>query len=212
MRLINGNINKMSFFNQRFVRSIKTIDFQFIIISILIFFVFIVENAFTTIDKINFAYIPSIIINQPYRIITTHFIHHDLAHLTANIFGIIIARYFLIAIKINDNLILLKLFLLIAPTQVLINWFIDSYILLKLNYIGYGFSGIIYGVNAFILLSALFGKEKFLNYRISLRKNNSISRSIFFISIISFIYSLTPGVGLTAHLSGFIAGSIIFVL
>ncbi len=75
-----------------------------------------------------------------------------------------------------------------------------------------GFSGVLYGVNAFILLSSIYGKNRFFGFLCELRKEKTTTKSMFVLTGVGMICSLMPGVSLVGHLSGFIAGSLLFLI
>ena len=75
-----------------------------------------------------------------------------------------------------------------------------------------GFSGILYGVNAFVLLASTYGKEYFLNCEISLKKNHQIRQMMLVITCLGIGWSFSPGISLIGHLSGFLAGVFLFFL
>ena len=75
-----------------------------------------------------------------------------------------------------------------------------------------GFSGILYGVDVFILLASIYGKQCFLGLDIGLRKDQQIRQVMMVLTGIGIIWSLLPGISLLGHLTGFIAGALLFLL
>ena len=75
-----------------------------------------------------------------------------------------------------------------------------------------GFSGILYGVNAFILLASIYEKQRFIGLKIDLKKNQQIRQTMIVLTGIGIAWSLLPGISLLGHLAGFIAGVLLFLL
>ncbi len=75
-----------------------------------------------------------------------------------------------------------------------------------------GFSGILYGIDAFILLASIYGKERFLKLKIDLRKNQQVRQTIIVLTGVGIAWSFLPGISLPGHLAGFIAGALLFLL
>ena len=80
------------------------------------------------------------------------------------------------------------------------------------NYAALGFSGIIYALFGFILLTSFYGKSFFLGKKIGLKSNYEVQKMSKTICLISLIFSFLPGVILLGHLSGFIAGLFLFLI
>ena len=85
----------------------------------------------------------------------------------------------------------------------------DSY---NPNHLLVGFSGIIFGTFAFILLSSLYGKEYILNIFIGLKKDNEIYKLMTVFLSLGIVYSLLPSISLSGHAAGILSGFIIFIL
>ena len=196
----------------KLINQIDVNDYQFIIFPLLLILVFLITDIFYTFNKIEYAYSNSIIPSEIYRLFTCHFLHKDLNHLLSNIGGVIIARYYFKQLKLNNRYFFIYLVLLIIPIQSFIMIFADNYLIKKDVYYAYGFSGIIYGIDSFLLLISLMGKRTILNLELNIKKNRLASKSLSILTYIGIIYSLFPGISLTAHLAGLIAGSIIFLL
>ena len=189
----------------------RMIDWQFILPSATIFIIFVLSDLFSAIDKIDFAYYSGMYWKEPYRIITAHFMHADFSHLLANIFGIVISRYFLNLLGLRDNYLFLILIITIMPLQSSMQWFIDYQIMRNPYSLGYGFSGVIYGVQSFILLSSLYGKDNFLCLNIKLQRNYRVRTTITLMIALGLTFSLLPGISLIGHSTGLIAGAILFM-
>tara|TARA_A100001011_G_scaffold153490_1_gene161940 strand:+ start:603 stop:1004 length:402 start_codon:yes stop_codon:yes gene_type:complete len=87
-----------------------------------------------------------------------------------------------------------------------------SYFNIYPNYAALGFSGIIYALFGFLLLSSFYGKNYFLGKKIGLKSNFEVQKMSKTICIIGLIFSFLPGVSLLGHLSGFVAGCFLFLI
>ena len=187
-------------------------EHQFFLLIILCFISFVFINILGTIKISQIAYSSGYLIKEPYRILLYNFVHKDLNHLVSNVFGIIIIRYCFIKLKIKSSNLFYYLTILIIFLQTFILYLIDHFLVNKYDYYLIGFSGIVFGVNAYLMLVSYFGSNKFFNKFISLKRNYYIFRLNLFILSFGFIYSLLPGVSLKGHLSGALSGLIIFYL
>ena len=131
-------------------------------------------------DKKFLYYVPRLINDQPYRIITSILIHADLNHLLSNLGGIIITRYFLKRLAMQSRFFYLKFILICSFFNFFIIWVYEkilSYFFnIYPNYASLGFSGIIYALFGFLLLSSFYGKNYFLGKQISMKSNLQIQR------------------------------------
>tara|TARA_Y100001933_G_scaffold140765_1_gene139658 strand:+ start:2283 stop:2912 length:630 start_codon:yes stop_codon:yes gene_type:complete len=187
-------------------------EHQFFLLIILCFISFVFINILGTIKISQIAYSSGYLIKEPYRILLYNFVHKDLNHLVSNVFGIIIIRYCFIKLKIKSSNLFYYLTILIIFLQTFILYLIDHFLVNKYDYFLIGFSGIVFGVNAYLMLVSYFGSNKFFNKFISLKRNYYIFRLNLLILSFGFIYSLLPGVSLKGHLSGAISGLIIFYI
>jgi len=80
------------------------------------------------------------------------------------------------------------------------------------NYAALGFSGIIFALFGFLLLTSLYGKNYFLGKKISLKSNDEVQKMSKTICFIGLIFSFLPGVSLLGHVSGFVAGCFLFLI
>ena len=189
-------------------------DLQFIVSASILISVFIFTDLIKAIDKEFLFFVPRLISDQPHRIFTSILIHADLNHLLSNLGGIIISRYFLIRLGIQSRFFYLKFificsflnFFIIWVYEKILSYFFNVY----LNYAALGFSGIIYALFGFLLLSSFYGKNYFLGKQISLKSNFEIQKMSKTICWIGLIFSFLPGVSLLGHMSGFIAGCFLF--
>ena len=194
--------------------SISKYDWQFIFSTALLIFVFIFTDIVKIFDKESLYYVPKLINDQFYRIFTSILIHEDLNHLLSNLGGIIITRYFLIRLGIKSSFFYIKFILICSFLNFLIIWFYEKTLLyffnIYPNYAALGFSGIIYGLFGFLLLTSFYGKNYFLGKKIALHSNYEIHNISKTICIIGLIFSFLPRVSLLGHISGFVAGCILF--
>ncbi len=195
--------------------SISKYDWQYILSASLLISVFILTDLIGVIDKEYFYFVPKLISDQPYRIFTSILIHADLNHLLSNIGGIIITRYFLMRLGIESRYFYVKFILICSFLNFFIIWFYEkilSFFNIYPNYAALGFSGIIYALFGFLLLTSFYGKSNFLGKKIGLKSNYEVQKMSKTICFIGLIFSFLPGVSLLGHLSGFIAGCFLFLI
>ena len=199
-----------------FNNSISKYDWQFIVSGFLLISVFIFTDLIGVFDKENFYFLPRLIGDQPYRIFTSILIHADLNHLLSNLGGIIITRYFLMRLGIESRSFYLKFILICSFLNFLIIWIyekiLSSFFNVYPNYAALGFSGIIYALFGFLLLTSFYGKKYFLGKEIGFKSNYEVHKMSKTICLIGLIFSFLPGVSLLGHLSGFIAGCFLFLI
>ncbi len=199
-----------------FNKSISKYDWQYIFSGFLLISVFIFTDLIEVFDKEFFYFVPRLISDQPYRIFTSILIHADLNHLLSNLGGIIISRYFLIRLRIQSRFFFLKFILICSFLNFFIIWFYEmvlSYFFnIYPNYSSLGFSGIIYALFGFSLLTSLYGKKYFLGKKIGLKSNYEVQKMSRSICLIGLIFSFLPGISLLGHISGFIAGCFLFLM
>ncbi len=198
-----------------FNNSISKYDWQYIISGFFLISVFIFTDFIGVIDKESFYFVPRFISDQPYRIFTSILVHADLNHLLSNLGGIIITRYFLIRLGIKSRFFYLKFILICSVLNFFIIWAYEktlSYFNIYLNYAALGFSGIIYALFGFLLLTSFYGKSYFLGNKIGFKSNYEVQKMSKTICLIGLLLSFLPGVSLLGHLSGFIAGCFLFFI
>jgi len=196
--------------------SISKYDWQYNLSASLLISVFILTDLIGVIDKEYFYFVPKLISDQPYRIFTSILVHADLNHLLSNIGGIIITRYFLMRLGIESRFFYLKFILICSFLNFFIIWVYEKilfyYLNIYPNYAALGFSGIIYALFGFILLTSFYGKKYFLGKEIGVKSNYEVQKMSKTICLIGLIFSFLPGVSLLGHLSGFIAGCFLFLI
>ncbi len=190
---------------------IEKIDRQYLLILFTIVCTFLCTDIFRVLDKFELSYFSGRLFSQPYRGLTSHFAHYDLNHLLSNVFGIVVARYFLKELKLTSTRFFLVLVSFLIPLQSCLQLLVDIYLLKRQMYILVGFSGILYGINSFILLSSIYGKRKFFNLQIDLVRNPKVCNAILFLTGIGLCFSLFPKISFSAHFTGLIAGGILFL-
>ena len=195
--------------------SISKYDWQYILSASLLIIVFILTDLIRVFDKEFLYFVPRLISVQPYRIFTSILVHADLNHLLSNLGGIIITRYFLMRLGIESKFFYLKFIFICSFLNFFIIWVYEkilSYFYIFPNYAALGFSGIIYALFGFLLLTSFFGKKYFLGKKIGLKSNYEVQKMSKTICLIGLIFSFLPGVSLLGHLSGFIAGCFLFLI
>jgi len=199
-----------------FNNSISKYDWQYLVTGFFLISVFIFTDLIGVIDKEYFYFVPRLISDQPYRIFTSILTHADLNHLLSNLGGIIITRYFLMRLGIKSRFFYLKFILICSFLNFFIIWVYEKILSYFFNfypnYAALGFSGIIYALFGFLLLTSFYGKSHFLGKKIGLKSNYQVQKMSKTICLIGLIFSFLPGVSLLGHISGFIAGCFLFLI
>ena len=179
-----------------FKNSISKYDLQYIVSGFLLILVFIFTDLIGVFDKEFLYFVPRLIGDQPYRIFTSILVHADLNHLLSNLGGIIITRYFLMRVRLENRFFYLKFILICSFLIFLITWIYEkilSYFLnLYPNYATLGFSGIIYAFFGFLLLASFYGKGSFFGKKIGLKSNYEVQKMLKIICFIGLIFSFLP--------------------
>ena len=179
--------------------SISKNDLQYILSASLLIIFFILTDSIRILDKEFLYFVPRLISVQPYRIFTSILVHADLNHLLSNLGGIIITRYFLKRLGIKSRFFYLKFILICSFLNFFIIWFYErilSYFNIYPNYAILGFSGIIYALFGFLLLTSFYGKKNFLGEEIGFKSNYEVQKMSKIICLIGLIFSFFPGVSL----------------
>ena len=196
--------------------SINKYDWQYLVTGFFLISVFIFTDLIRAIDKEYFYFVPRLISNQPYRIFTSILTHADLHHLLSNLGGIIITRYFLMRLGLESRIFYLKFILTCSFLNFFIIWIYEKILSYFLNfypnYAALGFSGIIYALFGFLLLTSFYGKSHFLGKKIGLKSNYEVQNMLKIICLIGLIFSFLPGVSLLGHIGGFFAGCFLFFI
>ena len=196
--------------------SISKYDWQFVVSASVLISVFIFTDLIKVFDKEILYFVPRLISEQPYRIFTSILVHADINHLLSNLGGIIITRYFLMRLGIESRLFYLKFILICSFLNFFVIWtyekILSYFFNIYPNYAALGFSGIIYALFGFLLLTSFYGKNYFLGKKISLKSNYEVQNMSKTICFIGLIFSFLPRVSLLGHLSGFISGCFLFLI
>ena len=198
-----------------FNNSISKYDWQYLGTGFFLSLVFIFTDLIGVIDKEYFYFVSSLISDQPHRIFTSIVIHADLNHLLSNLGGIIITRYFLMRLGIESRFFYFKFIFICSFLNFFIIWFYEkvlSYFNIFPNYAALGFSGIIYALFGFLLLTSFYGKIYFLGKEIGFKPNYEVQKMLRTICLLGLIFSFLPRVSLIGHISGFITGCFLFLL
>ena len=198
-----------------FNKSISKYDWQYLGTGFFLISVFVFTDLLGVIDKQYFYFVSSLISDQPHRIFTSIVIHADLNHLLSNLGGIIITRYFLMRLGIESRFFYFKFIFICSFLNFFIIWFYEkvlSYFNIFPNYAALGFSGIIYALFGFLLLTSFYGKIYFLGKEIGFKPNYEVQKMLRTICLLGLIFSFLPRVSLIGHISGFITGCFLFLL
>jgi len=198
-----------------FNNSISKYDWQYLGTGFFLISVFIFTDLLGVIDKEYFYFVSRLISDQPHRIFTSILIHADLNHLLSNLGGIIITRYFLMRLGIESKFFYFKFIFICSFLNFFIIWFYEkilSFFNIFPNYAALGFSGIIYALFGFLLLTSFYGKIYFLGKEIGFKPNYEVQKMLKIICLIGLIFSFLPRVSLIGHISGFITGCFLFLI
>jgi len=198
-----------------FNNSISKYDWQYLGTGFFLISVFIFTDLLGVIDKEYFYFVSRLISDQPHRIFTSILIHADLNHLLSNLGGIIITRYFLMRLGIESRFFYFKFIFICSFLNFFIIWFYEkilSFFNIFPNYAALGFSGIIYALFGFLLLTSFYGKIYFLGKEIGFKPNYEVQKMLKIICLIGLIFSFLPRVSLIGHISGFITGCFLFLI
>ena len=198
-----------------FNNSISKYDWQYLGTGFFLISVFIFTDLLGVIDKQYFYFVSRLISDQPHRIFTSILIHADLNHLLSNLGGIIITRYFLMRLGIESRFFYFKFIFICSFLNFFIIWFYEkilSFFNIFPNYAALGFSGIIYALFGFLLLTSFYGKIYFLGKEIGFKPNYEVQKMLRTICLLGLIFSFLPRVSLIGHISGFITGCFLFLL
>mgnify|MGYP001308930437 FL=1 len=198
-----------------FNNSISKYDWQYLGTGLFLISVFIFTDLLGVINKEYFYFVSRLISDQPHRIFTSILIHADLNHLLSNLGGIIITRYFLMRLGIESRFFYFKFIFICSFLNFFIIWFYEkilSFFNIFPNYAALGFSGIIYALFGFLLLTSFYGKIYFLGKEIGFKPNYEVQKMLKIICLIGLIFSFLPRVSLIGHISGFITGCFLFLI
>ena len=101
---------------------------------------------------------------------------------------------------------------MLIPLSSLLQWFWQAIIVSQLNAASLGFSGVVYGIDAFLLLAAMKGKDEFVKMPINLSKNYQAQQTMIVLTVLGQVWNFMGGVSVVGHQSGLIAGLLLFLL
>jgi len=192
--------------------NIDLIDNQYIITASALIAFWLMTDIFGLIEKNNWIFWSRMMQYEPHRFFTSALIHANANHLLANLGGIVIARAIFRQLRMRSNYLFFLLTICLIPISSLFQWFWETIIVSNPNSASLGFSGVVYGVNAFLLLCALNGKNKFFIIPINIQKNYQVQQSMIVLTIVGQIWNFSGGVSIVGHNSGFVAGIILFLI
>ena len=191
--------------------NIDLIDNQYIITASVLIAIWLMTDIFCLIEKNNWIFWSRIMQYEPHRFFTSAIIHSDAKHLLMNLGGIVVARAIFKQLGMKSNYLFFLLTIFLIPISNLLEW-IWAGVVSNPNSARLGFSGVIYGVNAFLLLCAIYGKKSFFRIPLNIFKNYQVQQSMIVLTIIGQIWNFSGGVSVVGHNTGFIGGIILFFI
>ena len=169
--------------------SINPIDYQYIAIACALIVIWIASDSLGLINKNDWMSWSGMMIYQPHRFFTSALVHMDGRHLLMNLGGIVVARAIFMQLGMRSK----YLFALLVAT------------LMPL-------SSVVYGIDAFLLLAAIKGKDKFLKMPIYLAKNYQAQQTMIVLTALGQVWNFMGGVSVVGHQSGLVAGLLLFFI
>ena len=191
--------------------NIDLIDYQYLLISSTLIAIWLMTDIFGLIEKNNWVFWSKIMHYEPHRFFTSTIIHADAEHLLLNLGGIVVARAIFKRLGMRNNYLFLLLTMFLIPSSTLFMWIWER-VVSNRNSAALGFSGVIYGIDAFLLLCGIYGKNRFFGIPINIYKNYQVQQSMIVLTIIGQIWNFSGGVSIVGHNSGFVAGIILFLI
>ena len=191
--------------------NIDLIDYQYLLISSTLIAIWLMTDIFGLIEKNNWVFWSKIMQYEPHRFFTSTIIHADAEHLLLNLGGIVVARAIFKRLGMRNNYLFLLLTMFLIPSSTLLMWIWER-VVFNRNSAALGFSGVIYGIDAFLLLCGIYGKNRFFGIPINIYKNYQVQQSMIVLTIIGQIWNFSGGVSIVGHNSGFVAGIILFLI
>ena len=191
---------------------INPIDYQYLLISSALIIIWISSDLLGLISKSHWMSWSGMMLDQPHRFLTNALIHIDGRHLLTNLFGIVIGRAILMQLGMKSKYLFALLVAILIPLSSFLQWMWEVVIASNLNAASLGFSGVIYGIDAFLLLSAVKGKDTFIKMPINLAKNSQAQQTMIVLTVMGQIWNFTGGVSVVGHQSGLVAGMLLFLL
>ena len=203
----NGNIIKPSRSND-----INPIDFQYLATAGALIIIWISSDLLGVISKNQWMSWSGMMLNQPHRFFTNALIHMDGMHLLTNLFGIVIARAILMQLGMRSKYLFVILVAILIPFSSALQWFWEVVISSNFSAASLGFSGVVYGIDAFLLLCAMKGKDTFIAMPINLARNYQARQTMIVLTVIGQVWNFMGGVSVVGHQSGLVAGMLLFLL
>ena len=192
--------------------NINPIDYQYIAIAGALIIIWMASDLLGLISKNYWMSWSGMMLYQPHRFFTSALVHMDGSHLLTNLFGVVIARAILMQLGMRSKYLFAILVAMLIPLSSILQWSWEAIISSQLNAASLGFSGVVYGIDAFLLLAAMKGKDKFIKIPINLTKNHQAQQTMIVLTVIGQVWTLMGGVSVVGHQSGLIAGLLLFLL
>lgn len=191
---------------------VSPIDYQYIAIAGALTVIYIASDLLGLINKDYWMSWSGMMLNQPHRFLTSALVHQDAMHLLMNLGGIAVARAIFMQLGMRCNYLFILLAALLIPFSSALQWVWEMVVVSNPNAATVGFSGVAYGIDAFLLLSAIKGKDTFIGIPISLRANNQTEQTMIAITVLGQVWNFIGGVSIVGHQTGFVAGLLLFLL
>ncbi len=192
--------------------NIDPVDYQYLAVAGALIAIWIASDLLGLISKDHWMDWSRMMLYQPHRFFTSALVHLDAKHLLMNLGGIVVARAIFIQLRMRSNYLFILLTLLLIPLSNGLQWVWEAIIVSNLNAASLGFSGVVYGIDAFLLLAAIRGKDKFLKLPINLTPNYQTRQTMIVLTVVGQVWNFSGGVSIVGHQSGFIAGLLLFLL
>ena len=193
------------------LNNIEPIDYQYLVISSALIVIWFMTDIFGLIEKNNWMFWSRIMQYEPHRFFTSTIIHMDAQHLLFNLGGIVVARAIFKSLGMRNNYLFLLLTIFLMPSSNFLMWIWQRFVS-DPDYAALGFSGVLYGVDAFLLLCCIYGKNKFFRIPINIYKNYQVQQTMIVITVVGQIWNFSGGVSVVGHNSGLVAGIILFLI
>ena len=192
--------------------NINPIDYQYIAIAGALTVIWIASDLLGLISKNDWMSWSGMMLYQPHRFFTSALVHLDAQHLLMNLGGIAVARAIFIQLRMRSNYLFMLLTLLLIPLSSGLQWVWEIMVVSNPNAASLGFSGVVYGIDAFLLLAAIKGKDKFFKLPINLTPNYQTRQTMIVLTVVGQVWNFIGGVSIVGHQSGLIAGLLLFLL
>ena len=192
--------------------NINPIDYQYLLIAGALIAIWIASDLLGLISKNDWMSWSGMMLYQPHRFFTSALVHMDGRHLLTNLFGVVIARAIFMQLGMRSKYLFAVLVALLIPLSSILQWFWEAIISSQLNAASLGFSGVVYGIDAFLLLAAMKGKDKFVKIPINLLRNYQAQQTMIVLTILGQVWNFIGGGSVVGHQSGLVAGLLLFLI